>query len=164
MLYQVRTRPAQQAFPGVVRRPSSMMRLALQVAYDGTPYRGWTDVRDTHVRPTLSRVLHGDASAMPLVEAASRTDAGVHARGQVCSTLLSSAREVREADVGQLCVSQSHSAACASPAPSAPHLYSVASDRWIVSPSLQDVLSQPVPTARDRHCSGRPCGGRLRCP
>ena len=80
-----------------------MVRLALQVAYDGTPYRGWTDVRDCVLRPTLGRILHGDASAMPMIEAASRTDAGVHSRGgQVCSTTLESARAVCEADIGQL--------------------------------------------------------------
>ena len=65
------------------------LRLALNVRYDGTAYRGWTDVRDSALRPTLSKVLFkGDLDSLPLVEAASRTDAGVHALGQVCSVAL----------------------------------------------------------------------------
>jgi hypothetical protein len=54
-------------------------KVALLVAYDGTPYRGWTDVRDTALRPTLARILRADVT----LDAASRTDAGVHALGQV---------------------------------------------------------------------------------
>ena len=59
----------------------ALLRVALVTAYDGTPYRGWADVRDIALRPALERVL-----GQPVrVEAASRTDAGVHARGQVCA-------------------------------------------------------------------------------
>ncbi len=68
-----------------------LTRLALLLAYDGTPFRGWTDVRDT-VRPTLSKVLRQQEV---VVEAASRTDAGVHAAGQVCSLPLE--RAIRDA-------------------------------------------------------------------
>lgn len=75
-------------------------RLALLVAYDGTPYRGWTDVRDSVLRPTLQRVLRSADDELPLIEAASRTDAGVHAFGQVCSLSLASRKE--ELDTGQL--------------------------------------------------------------
>jgi len=57
-------------------------RAALLLSYDGTPYRGWTDVRDRVLRPVLVKIT-GEHDL--LVEAASRTDAGVHARGQVCS-------------------------------------------------------------------------------
>ena len=77
-----------------------MMRLALQVAYDGTPYRGWTDLRDTALRPALAKVLGCDDT--PLLEAASRTDAGVHACGQVCSLALA---ETMDVDTGQLAYS-----------------------------------------------------------
>ncbi|KAL1495975.1 hypothetical protein AB1Y20_014615 [Prymnesium parvum] len=59
-----------------------MVKVALSVAYDGTSFRGWTDVRDSTLRPTLSRLLR--QSELPL-EVASRTDAGVHAFGNVCS-------------------------------------------------------------------------------
>lgn len=69
-----------------------MVRLALQLAYDGANYRGWTDLRDTTLRPTLGKVLFaGNTEANPLIEAASRTDAGVHAQGQVCSLLIDAA-------------------------------------------------------------------------
>lgn len=68
----------------VLRNCSELMvalRVALVTAYDGTPFRGWTDVRDVALRPVLERLL-----GQPVrVEAASRTDAGVHARGQVCA-------------------------------------------------------------------------------
>lgn len=61
-------------------------KLAFLLSYDGTSHRGWTDLRDAVLRPALGRVLGG--GTQPLVEAASRTDAGVHARGQVCSVEL----------------------------------------------------------------------------
>jgi tRNA pseudouridine38-40 synthase len=77
-----------------------MVRLALLVAYDGTPYRGWTDLRDVALRPTLARLLGGDD---PLLEAASRTDRGVHARGQVCSLALAPSASAPEC--GQLAYS-----------------------------------------------------------
>ena len=41
------------------------LRLALNVRYDGTAYRGWTDVRDSALRPTLSKVLFkGDLDSL----------------------------------------------------------------------------------------------------
>ena len=59
----------------------ALLRVALVTAYDGTSFRGWADVRDVALRPALERVL-----GQPIhIEAASRTDAGVHARGQVCA-------------------------------------------------------------------------------
>jgi tRNA pseudouridine38-40 synthase len=58
----------------------------LQVAYDGTPFSGWA--RQTRVR-TVSGELEGaiaaiDPRAGPL-RGVSRTDAGVHARGQLAA-------------------------------------------------------------------------------
>ena len=62
-------------------RMVALLRVALVTAYDGTSFRGWADVRDVALRPALERVL-----GQPIhIEAASRTDAGVHARGQVCA-------------------------------------------------------------------------------
>ena len=62
-------------------RMVALLRVALVIAYDGTSFRGWADVRDAALRPALERVL-----GQPIhIEAASRTDAGVHARGQVCA-------------------------------------------------------------------------------
>jgi tRNA pseudouridine38-40 synthase len=60
----------------------------LDLAYDGTSFRGWAQQRDAAVRTIegevrrhLERVLH----VAPKLSVAGRTDAGVHARGQVVS-------------------------------------------------------------------------------
>ena len=85
---------------------NKVMRLALLISYDGTNFLGWNDVRDTALRPALATVL-GLASDAPLprVEAASRTDAGVHAAGQVCSFALDDDMERRQLDCGQMAYS-----------------------------------------------------------
>ena len=79
-----------------------------RVAYDGTAFRGWTDVRDAALRPALAKVAFGGGS-LPSIVAASRTDAGVHAAGQVCSLLLPAddddgqrRRRSKDIDVAQL--------------------------------------------------------------
>lgn len=60
------------------------MRIRLDIAYDGTHFRGWArqpglrTVQET-LESALARVLGGD----PRLVVAGRTDAGVHARGQV---------------------------------------------------------------------------------
>ena len=64
--------------------PQSSRRLALLLSYDGAAARGWTSLRDEVLRPALCKVLR-QPDADLLVTAASRTDAEVHARGQVCS-------------------------------------------------------------------------------
>jgi tRNA pseudouridine38-40 synthase len=58
----------------------------LTLAYDGTEFRGWQRQRDLRtiqgvVEDALERVLPG----VPRLSVAGRTDAGVHARGQVVS-------------------------------------------------------------------------------
>lgn len=86
-----------------------MPQLALRVAYDGTAFRGWTDVRDAALRPALAKVAFGGGS-LPSIVAASRTDAGVHAAGQVCSLFLPAdddddgqrRRRSKDIDVAQL--------------------------------------------------------------
>lgn len=60
------------------------MRIRLDIAYDGTNFRGWArQPHDRSVQATiesaLARVLGGD----PRLVVAGRTDAGVHATGQV---------------------------------------------------------------------------------
>lgn len=58
----------------------------LDLAYEGTGFRGWADQRGQRtvegvLRGALERVL----GAAPRLSVAGRTDAGVHARGQVAS-------------------------------------------------------------------------------
>jgi tRNA pseudouridine38-40 synthase len=63
-----------------------LLRVRLDVAYDGTDFSGWADQPS---RRTVQGVL-GQALATvlridrPLLTVAGRTDAGVHAAGQVC--------------------------------------------------------------------------------
>jgi tRNA pseudouridine38-40 synthase len=67
-----------------------MRVIRLTLAYDGTDFRGWARQRDPRVRTVegslvevLTRVVRHDVR----LSAAGRTDAGVHARGQVASFL-----------------------------------------------------------------------------
>src|SRR5688572_32217536 len=60
----------------------------LQLAYDGTGFHGWAGQADRDIRTVegvvcaeLTRVLREE----PRLSVAGRTDAGVHARGQVAS-------------------------------------------------------------------------------
>ena len=62
------------------------MRLRIDLAYDGTDFRGWASQPGLRtVQATLERAL---ATALrietPRLVVAGRTDSGVHARGQVC--------------------------------------------------------------------------------
>jgi tRNA pseudouridine38-40 synthase len=68
--------------------------IRLDLAYDGTGFRGWARQRDPGTRTVegelagvLSRVLQEDVR----LSVAGRTDAGVHARGQVASLVTASA-------------------------------------------------------------------------
>jgi tRNA pseudouridine38-40 synthase len=70
----------------------------LTLAYDGSGFRGWAAQRDQRtvegvLRDALSRVL----GSTPRLSVAGRTDAGVHARGQVASFVADAA-----ADLGRL--------------------------------------------------------------
>lgn len=67
-----------------------MRVIRLTLAYDGTDFRGWAQQRDPSVRTVegslvevLARVVRHDVG----LSVAGRTDAGVHARGQVTSFL-----------------------------------------------------------------------------
>jgi tRNA pseudouridine38-40 synthase len=69
--------------------------IRLDLAYDGTDFHGWAAQRDRAIRTVegevrrhLERVLH----EAPRLSVAGRTDAGVHARGQVVS--LETSREI----------------------------------------------------------------------
>ena len=65
------------------------LRLRLDVAYDGTGFSGWASqpglrtVQGT-IEAALEQILRLEAGSCRLT-VAGRTDAGVHARGQVCS-------------------------------------------------------------------------------
>lgn len=63
---------------------SSVVRLTL--AYDGTGFHGWASQRDQRtVEGVLSDALARVLGGPPKLSVAGRTDAGVHARGQVVS-------------------------------------------------------------------------------
>ncbi|MBN9224457.1 MAG: tRNA pseudouridine(38-40) synthase TruA [Microbacterium sp. SCN 70-27] len=72
------------------------MRLRLDLAYDGTGFRGWArqpglrTVQGT-LETAIARVLGGD----PQLVVAGRTDAGVHAAGQVAHLDLTDAQRAR---------------------------------------------------------------------
>ncbi|MDY0910368.1 tRNA pseudouridine synthase A [Microbacterium sp. CFBP9034] len=72
------------------------MRIRLDIAYDGTHFRGWArqpglrTVQET-VEGALGRVLGGE----PRLVVAGRTDAGVHATGQVAHIDLDDAQRER---------------------------------------------------------------------
>lgn len=72
------------------------MRLRLDIAYDGTDFRGWArqpglrTVQGT-IEGAVSRILGGD----PRLVVAGRTDAGVHASGQVAHLDLTPAQQER---------------------------------------------------------------------
>jgi tRNA pseudouridine38-40 synthase len=62
----------------------ALPRIALGLEYDGRPYHGWQRLSHaSSVQETLERVLSGIADAEIQVACAGRTDAGVHAYGQV---------------------------------------------------------------------------------
>jgi len=63
-----------------------MPRYALMVEYDGGPFHGWQ--RQAEGMPSVQQVIeeaaaHLNAGTVPVVGAAGRTDAGVHAEAQV---------------------------------------------------------------------------------
>ena len=67
-----------------------MPRFALQIEYDGAPYAGWQRQPDQpsvqgEIEAALGRLDTGPEGAPILVQGAGRTDAGVHARGQVAN-------------------------------------------------------------------------------
>jgi tRNA pseudouridine38-40 synthase len=61
-----------------------MPRYRLTIEYDGTPFCGWQRQADRlSVQQALEEAILRFAGEMPVTQAAGRTDAGVHALGQV---------------------------------------------------------------------------------
>jgi tRNA pseudouridine38-40 synthase len=61
-----------------------MPRYALKIEYDGMPYHGWQRQNNVpSVQQTVEEALAKIAPEAPLIQAAGRTDAGVHATGQI---------------------------------------------------------------------------------
>lgn len=61
-----------------------LKNIVLKIAYDGTAYKGW---QNTKTLPTIESALEKALTQLllvpPKLQAASRTDAGVHAQGQI---------------------------------------------------------------------------------
>ena len=63
-----------------------MRRLKLTIAYDGTNYVGWqVQPNGVTIQQRLEEAWNGLAGEQIRITASGRTDAGVHAAGQVCS-------------------------------------------------------------------------------
>ena len=61
------------------------MRYVLKIAYDGTEYAGWQCQKNARsVQETLETAINTALKRSIRVTASGRTDAGVHAAGQVC--------------------------------------------------------------------------------
>lgn len=61
------------------------MRYVLTVAYDGTEYAGWQRQKNAlSVQETLETVLFSALGIQARITGSGRTDAGVHAAGQIC--------------------------------------------------------------------------------
>lgn len=70
-----------------------MRNIRLTIAYDGTNYFGWQKTRmGPSIESALEKALYQILQEPVVVQAASRTDAGVHAKGQVINILLSKAK------------------------------------------------------------------------
>ncbi|MDH4112845.1 MAG: tRNA pseudouridine(38-40) synthase TruA [Actinomycetota bacterium] len=82
--------------------------LRLLLAYDGTGFRGWAAQRDRSTRTVereVAEAIENVVNEPVKLSVAGRTDAGVHARGQVASFVTGSSREtssIRDAVNGRL--------------------------------------------------------------
>lgn len=72
------------ANPAAPRYPCAMPRYALKIEYDGAPFCGWQRQIDLPtVQGAVETALRALEPGFGTVQAAGRTDAGVHATGQV---------------------------------------------------------------------------------
>ena len=75
---------------------SGHVRIRLDIAYDGTHFRGWaTQPQLRPVQGTLEGALERILGGRPRLVVAGRTDAGVHASGQVAHLDLDDAQRAR---------------------------------------------------------------------
>ena len=73
---------------GVIPDRVDERTIRLTIAYDGTGFRGWATQRDPSIRTiegSIAVILERVVSEPVKLSVAGRTDAGVHARGQVAS-------------------------------------------------------------------------------
>lgn len=65
-----------------------MHNIKLKIAYDGTEYLGWQKTREgPSIEATLEKIISQILQEPVYLQAASRTDAGVHAHGQIVNFL-----------------------------------------------------------------------------
>ena len=112
--------------------PGGLVRLRLDVAYDGTDFHGWArqpGLRSVQgeLEAALRAVLRVPAAVPVRVAVAGRTDAGVHATGQVCHCDVPAASGEAVADVPPRVL--------AVPDPTAPRTVSLPD--WNVPPGIQ---------------------------
>ena len=63
--------------------------VALKVAYDGGPFFGWQKTKEgPSIEEALENALEHILHFKPYLQAASRTDRGVHASGQIVQFLI----------------------------------------------------------------------------
>jgi len=73
-----------------------MTRFKLTLEYDGGPYVGWQRQKNgPSVQAALETALHGFCGEVGVVHGAGRTDAGVHALGQVAHIDIAQDRDAR---------------------------------------------------------------------
>ncbi len=72
------------------------MNYKLELAYDGTRYRGWQRGNPKSIQDRIEAVLSAMEGRPVQIHGSGRTDAGVHALGQVASVQLSGGRSPRE--------------------------------------------------------------------